>query len=223
MTNSRSRRGAVLALALVLALVVPGSALTPPALAAPEIGLSLDGQTFAEQLAMPLFEPGMRWVPGDDETRTFFVRNQGPSGATMTIEALTPGGDPVLESDIALSTRVDGGPWVPLDPTVAATDLTVQPVAVGQVATVDVRAVFDPASTNQTQQRELPLTLRVTLAEAVPGGEDGGSGPDGSDSDGLLPGTGATLGGGTLLLGLLLCLAGAAVIARRGREVDRRG
>jgi len=210
MTTSRPRRGVVLALSMLLVLLAPTAAW-----AAPEIGLSLDGQTFSEQLAMPLFEPGMRWVPGDDETRTFFVRNQGPSGATMTIEALTPGGDPVLESDIALSARVDGGPWVPLDPAVAATDLTVQPVEVGQVATVDVRAVFDPASTNQTQQRELPLTLRVTLAEAVPGG--------GSVPDGLLPGTGTTLGLGALLLGLALCLVGAVLVARREREAEPRG
>ncbi|WP_229051186.1 LPXTG cell wall anchor domain-containing protein [Aeromicrobium sp. Leaf350] len=190
-----------------------------PAHAADEIGVSVDGSTWMPAITAPLFDPAMRWIPGDDETRTFYVRAQGPSAATMSIEALTPAGDPFLESDIDLSVRVDGGAWVALDPAQVAQDLTVRPVPVGDVVTVDVRAFFDPASTNVTQARQLPLQFRITLAEAFPSDAN----PAGNAGSGSLPTTGAQVGLDLFLLGLLTCAAGGAVLAARRKGEEQHG
>lgn len=204
-----SRRVAVRASLLPLVLLLVWSPL--PAQAADEIGLSRDGVTWVDELSVPLFEPERRWVPGDDETRSFWIRNKGPSGAEMTVEAWSSSGDTVLAADVALSARVDGGPWQSLALQRRSTNLTVEPLGVGRGARVDLRATFDPASVNQTQRLVLPLTLRITLAEAF---ADRGRGP-GTDHGGLLPGTGATLGWMALLLALALVLVGAHVV--RGR------
>ncbi len=209
-----SRRGAVRAILVPLVVVAVWSPL--PAQAADEIGLSRDGITWVDELSVPLFEPERRWVPGDDETRSFWIRNQGPSGAEMTVETLSPSGDRVLAADIALSARVDAGPWRSLGLQRRSRTLTVEPLRVGRTARVDVRATFDSASINRTQRLTLPLTLRITLAQAL---TDQGDEPD-PDPGGLLPGTGATLGWQTLLLGLVLTLGGALLIVRRALGTD---
>ena len=209
-----SRRRIVRALAGPLVILLAWSPL--PAQAADEIGLSPDGVTWVDELSVPLFEPERRWVPGDDETRSFWIRNQGPSGAEMTVETLSLSGDPVLASDIALSARVDEGPWRSVGIRQRSQTLTVEPLRVGRTARVDVRATFDSASVNQTQRLTLPLTLRITLAEAF---ADQGAG-SGADGGGLLPGTGSTLAWPALLLALVFALTGALTVARRSLEGD---
>lgn len=209
-----SRRATVRTLVVPLVILLVWSPL--PAQAAEEIGLSRDGVTWVDELSVPLFEPERRWVPGDDETRSFWIRNQGPSGAEMTVETLSISGDPVLADDIALSARVDGGPWRSLGLRRRSQILTVEPLRVGRSARVDVRATFDSASVNQTQRRTLPLTLQITLAEAL---ADEGEG-SGADAGGFLPGTGAALGWQVLLLALALALTGAGLVARRALGTD---
>lgn len=207
-----SRRRIVRTLVVPLVVVLAWSPL--PSQAADEIGLSPDGVTWVDELTVPLFEPERRWVPGDEETRSFWIRNQGPSGAEMTVEALALDGDQVLADDLGLSARVDDGPWESLGVERRSQNLAVEPLQVGRSARVDLRVNFDSASVNQTQRLALPLTLRITLAEAIPT-QDGEAG-----AGTLLPGTGATLGWQVLLLALCLALVGALVTARRSLEDD---
>lgn len=212
---STRRRTPILLLVpfLLLGLLWPA-----PAEAAEEIGLSRDGVTWTSELTVPLFEPERRWVPGDDEVRTFWLRNEGPSAASLTIEALSPGGDALLAADVAFSVRVDGGTWTPLDLAVPEPDLTVEPLEVGRGVPVQIRAVFDPASTNPTQELVLPLTLRISLSGDV-ADEVGAGAVD--DQGGLLPGTGASLGLEALLAASAMCAVGALLIAGRSSRGER--
>ena len=46
------------------------------------------------------------WVPGDSETRSFFVRNDGPSDARLVISVVTQDDDRLLADDDLLAVRV---------------------------------------------------------------------------------------------------------------------
>jgi hypothetical protein len=210
MSTRRRTRLALLVPAVLLSLIWPAAAQAAPA--PQEIGLSSDGVTWASELTVPLFEPERRWVPGDDETRTFQLRNDGPSAASMTVEVLSPGGDGAMTATVSISLRVDGGAWTPLELGSTPRSVTVDPLAVDDAAPVDLRATFDPASGNSTQNGLMPLTLRITLVGDVPSdaGEDAGPG---SIAD-----TGTTVHPEVLLVALGLCLAGALLIARRHLE-----
>lgn len=209
MSTRRRTPLALLVAALLLGLLWPVAAHAAPA--EEEIGLSGDGVTWTSELTVPLFEPERRWVPGDEETRTFQVRNEGPSAASMTVEAL--GHDGALAADVALSVRIDGGAWAPLES--GSTPVTVDPLAVDDAAPVDVRATFDAASSNRTQDLRTPLTLRITLVGDVPGVGDE------TDGRGPLPDTGVAVRAELVLGALALCLVGGILIARR--RTDRVG
>jgi hypothetical protein len=60
-----------------------------PAYADGYVGLSSDGRHWSSRLSGPLFSPASRWVPGDVGTRSFWVRDQGPSSARLTIAVTT--------------------------------------------------------------------------------------------------------------------------------------
>lgn len=217
-----------LVLAVVVAAALAGAS---AAHAADEIGLSDDGVTWSSGLDGPLFDPGVRWVPGDSRTESFYVRNEGPSGASLTIEARSADEDDLLgDDDIDLWARADGGAWVELRNGVASTRLTGRAVEQDGVVEVDVNVTFDPTSSNQSQVRRLALDLRVLLADAV--GTDGESDADadsgtdvdlgppvGEEATGVLPGTGTTTEQWILLLGAALVLGGTSlVVRRRGHE-----
>lgn len=208
-----------------------------PAHAADEIGFSNDGVTWAPALAQPLFDPEFRWVPGDSRTATFFVRNQGPTSAVMTIEARSADADELLgHDDIHLHARVAGGSWVPLRNGIASASLTDEGFDAGDVVQIEINAAFDPATVNQSQSKSLPLTFEVTLADAAsipapegpdsetPGVETPGSGETaaGPARGGVLPSAGAAVGPGLLLAALMLCALGAVMIARRSSDDDAR-
>ncbi len=192
----------------VLALLVPSTAQ-----AADEIRLSNDGVTWSTSLSAPLFDPAFRWVPGDSETASFFVRNQGPSSARMTIEARSADTDELLQDDdISLQARVVGGEWVSLANGVASRSLTEQSIGHGGVVQLEVNATFDPASTNQSQTKRLALSFAVTLTDALDGGADG---PTPDDDGSLLPTTGTLLSQQWLWIGAILVGTGLALAARR--------
>ncbi|RZI86994.1 MAG: LPXTG cell wall anchor domain-containing protein [Microbacterium sp.] len=229
---------------LLLAVVLVSLALgASSAAAADEIGISEDGTSWGAGLDEPLFDPAVRWVPGDSRTESFFVRNQGPSGASMTIEARSADRDDLLEDDeIDLRARVAGGRWVELRNGVASTRLTDREIAEGGVVEVDVNARFDPSSTNQSQVKRLALDFRVRLSDAAgadgesdadaDGGADADADADGSGvdadldlpvagvADGTLPDTGTTTDRWLLVIAGSLVLTGATLLARR-RELEK--
>lgn len=184
----------------VIAFTAIGAA---PAHAADEIQVSRDGSVWTANLTDPLFEPGFRWVPGDVETRSFFVRNAGPTGATMTVTAVKEGTS-VLAEDLHFSVTIEGGPWIPLENGRASEVLDRMPV--GDQAKVDVRVAFDPASTNRTETEAVPVTFTIVLSQSK------------FDLGGLLPDTGGPWRG-LLLLGAALFGVGFAALVRLRQEV----
>jgi hypothetical protein len=201
--------------------------------AADEIGLSKDGSSWSTTLAVPLFDPDFRWVPGDDESTSFFVRNQGPSGAQLKISAQSADTDQLLRNeDIALFARADGGPWLELQNGVATAELTDGAIERSGMARVDVRVRFNPASTNPSQNRSLSLTFVVTLTDAAVGnvdndnddgdGDDSSGGDDddsgGRNEDDGLPGAGSSISPQTLWIAAVLIGAGLALVRRARRE-----
>ena len=211
---------------VVRGLLLAGLVVAAPmgAVAADEIGLSKDGSNWSSSLSAPLFDPAFRWVPGDDEISSFFVRNQGPSGAVLTISVRSADTEQLLsDSDIELFARVDGGPWIKLANGVATSAVTERSITRRGTVRVDVRARFEPSSTNPSQTKSAPLTFVVTLTQASGSGRnhsgnDGDGDDDGDDRDGHLPGTGSTVGPATLWAAAMLIGGGLALVRRSKRE-----
>lgn len=198
-----------IALAGALALVTVG----PGPAYADDLALSFDGQHWRDDLRRPLFDPGLRWVPGDRAVETFYVRDDGPTGATMTIAIRTSDPDELLsDRDIAIAARLSQGEWIPLH---NGADVGT-PVGGGldraEVVRVDVSVDFLWASANPSMAEQLPMDLVVTLAQA-------GVEPDG---DSRLPDTGSDVSRWLLVLGATLLGSGIALVAgrRRGERAD---
>lgn len=211
------RLAPVAAAVAAVAVVVPAA----PAHADDELGLSRDGVSWSADLGAPLFEPGLRLVPGDVETRSFLVRNDGPSAGVLTVNVVAGDPDALLASgSLSVEAQVGGGSWVPvgIGRTRAVTALE---VARGARTKVSVRARFAAESTAQ-QLSDVPFRLRLRLSEDgdVGGVDEGAGGPGdggavGGESEGL-PGTGAGVTSGLVWLAAGLVGAGLALI-RRGR------
>lgn len=210
----------------LLTVAVPASA---SAAASHRLQLSWDGRSWATSLTGTLFNRAgtpRLWVPGDGDTKSFYVRDRGATPASLLIQYRWPSTDSlVTDHDFDLSVRVAGGQWRPLT---AGTSW----VAVGQPsdrrrgsARVDVRAIFHGASTNQSQEESVPLRFRVTMSGLpkvstdTPGHHGSGTGSGGAGSD--LPDTGAP-DVRWIVLAALLCLGGgtAIVVASRRKERD---
>ncbi|KRC48991.1 MULTISPECIES: LPXTG cell wall anchor domain-containing protein [unclassified Nocardioides] len=196
-----------------------------PAHADDEIGLSRDGVTWSTELTAPLFDPDFRFVPGDQEVRSFRVRNDGPSAGVLTVDVIASDPDLLLaDDDFTLEARIGNGPWLSVGAgtTRAVTELK---VAEGAQTRVSVRATFDWDSTRQVQS--VPFRVHLNLAEdGDVGGVDNGNGDgDGGDGDvggedDALPSTGAAVAPGLLWLAAGLIGSGLALLRRRDRREE---
>lgn len=199
-----------------------------------EIGLSRDGVTWSNNLDGPLLDPARRWVPGDSERASFFVRNQGPTGALLVISARSADTDELLaHDDVTLRARADGGAWVDLENGQASSRLTREPIAKAGVSRVEVDVSFDSAARNTTQLSAATLTLEVTLIDAAADGDvdddnggvedDGASLPGGAGATGggLLPAAGFMGSIAVLWIAAALVGIGLAVVKGPRREVRR--
>jgi hypothetical protein len=208
----------IAAVASVAALSVPGAAV-----AAGELGLSNDGVTWSSRLTTPLFDPDFRWVPGDREESSFFVRNLSADGAVLDIVVVGAAADSLLESgDLAIDVRAGQGPWVGTSATGDQPFVTSMRVPPGQSIQVAVAVTFDAASMNQSQSRTIDLRFHVRLSQAVADGDGRDDDDDDSDDDdfgdgGLLADTG---GPSRWLLPLGVGLVSAGIAVRLGQRKE---
>ena len=220
----RARLGLMIAAATVLL----GLGIAP-ASAANELGLSPDGVTWGDALPGPLFDPALSWVPGDSETRTFYVRNQSSDDAILNVTLLTGPVETLVDTgDLKVSAKVGSGAFTSAQTAGEHRLVNQVPVAAGEVRKVSVKVDFDAASTNQSQRLELDLRFRVSLSQdttAVQPPNNGGNGNGNGGGDGDLPNTGSVVTPWMLLLAGALVGSGIGMIgfARRGsrNEADR--
>lgn len=205
-------------IALVATLVLIGP-LAGTAYAADELGVSRDGRTWSDRLPGSLFDPSVRWVPGDTRTESFFVRNRASDRGELRIQASSSDPDRLLRDDeVSIRVRIGNGAWQALDGGARSVRIDEASLGAGEQARVTVRAAFAPTSGNRTQRDSLALHFVVTLTDASAG--DGGEGDD-EDGGGLLPDTGTEVAGWTVVLAAMSAGAGLALMrrgSRRGEE-----
>lgn len=206
-------RTAVGALALTM-IVLTAS----PAHADGELSLSRDGVTWVNDLTGPLFDPSIRWVPGDRRQETFLVRNDSLDTGDLTVDVLGSSVDSLMETrDLVVSASGGGGQWTEVDGQ-GSRRLVTRVLPASGVQAIEVQVALDPASTNISQSKALDLQLRVTLTERDPAAGSGSGGTP--DAGGMLPGTGATRGLLALVaVGTLSLVLGSVLLDRR-RRVD---
>jgi LPXTG-motif cell wall-anchored protein len=218
-------------LAVLLAVPMLMVAAAAPSYADDAIGVSTDGVHWSQHLQGSLFSPPGLWVPGDATTSTFYVRDQGPTTAGMTVQVRI--GPSALSRRVAVSVQVAGSAWTPVQGDGRWVAFPGGTVAVGAPQQVRMRAVFARGSRNPTQSSRLPYAVRVRLVGAGAGGNPDGGGPGTTTPGG--PGTGSpgtttgATGGlpntgappvGWLLVGAAACLglgAGLTSWSRRHR------
>jgi hypothetical protein len=193
------------ALGLVPLVLLAGLTLAPPAYAGDQLQVSADGVHWSDHLDAPLFNPAVRWVPGDVRVADFWVRSRAGDRGRLTLAVSTTDPDGLLaRGDIGLVARADTGQWQALDVD-GRTELTGVPA--GGDARVQVRARFASTATNGSRHDRLPITFRATLTEAS--AEDGT--PGGS---GVLPDTGSAVPGWLLPLAGLATAVGLVLWRR---------
>lgn len=194
---------------LLMTLLLMGPAM--PVSADPELGLSVDGVAWTSDLTAPLFDPDIRWVPGDTRTATFHVRNGSGDPAVLSVDVLGAQTHTLLETgDLTISAKGGGGPW--RDVSTPGTHRLVSDVTIqsGAGTLVEVAAAFSTAADNQSMRRELDLRFRIRLTQGA-----AVSGPGAED----LPGTGGPPAW-VLLLGLTLTAAGILRLSRTTPKED---
>ncbi|MFL6090586.1 MAG: hypothetical protein ACJ71Z_10650 [Aeromicrobium sp.] len=200
--------------------------------AANELGLSSDGSHWAPKLNTPLFDANFRWVPGDTETASFWVRNQSGDKATLDVAVLGNGIDSLMGTgDLAVTVKAANGSGT-TTASVGRQELIASRVEQpGQVERIDVTVAFDRASPNQSQLKafDLQFEVRLTQGSASGGGRDSDNSDDSDKSDdsdqqkvrdGMLPGTGGPVWW-LLPTGMLGVAAGWLTVASSWRKEAR--
>ena len=156
--------GAVVATALV---AVPGAAFA----AAPGVSMSLDGSTFSGVLAQPVFAAQPVLVPLDSVEGVFWVRNDGPEAARLTL--LLDGAswdDAAFANALTVSAEVDGvqGTAVPLSSTsrcpVVASGAILEP---GEAVAVTTTLTLGDLAAQEGQGASVGMNLSVGLTSAA--------------------------------------------------------
>lgn len=235
--HRRSRAiAAVTAIAFMAGLTSTPTALaaTPPR-PSPGVSLSSNGSMWAPDITSPLFDPDIRWVPGDRRQASFFVRNDGESAAELAVTVRAEDSNGLVAGnaiDLIVSTPHRPGAAPP-----AGTATTLGRLARGASERIDVAAVFRGTATNATMRKLLRFTVVVDLSGApsgttkVPNVTGQVSGGRSHNDAGPMPGTGLLAYTGSeqlwalLVVGLTMLAIGVAALARRAaarRNTTRR-
>lgn len=152
------------------ALLLTSFALGVPASAAADtdgIELSPDGHTWQATLAAPLFHRTPKLVPGDDVTRTFYVRNTSDVPARATVEVLPPVRRTELADHLRVRTRIGRiqGAQDVGGATGCRTVVTGPTMLPGQGQRVDVALSLPDLPGQVAQRSSIDLALVVRLTE----------------------------------------------------------
>ena len=206
-------RAALTAAVATLVLVSPASADdTAGKGTRQDVGVSLDGTHYEESLDAPLFDPRVRWVPGDVRTTDIWVRNQADEAGDLTIDLVPQARQNLFDSGhLTVSARAGTGPWMTVREGEPLRLLARKDVPSRAEVPVTVRVTLAPEAPNGTMVLATDFDLEVTLVDARASGSDG----DHDGPGGLLPATGSPTSWWVLPLGLLLLAGGALMLARR--------
>jgi hypothetical protein len=215
------------------------------ATAAPGVQVSEDGVHFGESVATPLFDELGRLVPGDRETVTLWVRNDGELPGLLRMSGVDAwASSPEFADNIAVSAGMSGGP---ADAPVAlrsaaecALILRGPLLEPGESAPVLVTVAFVPSASARTgagQRARLDFVVALrdprdpatdtadcAFGTVVPGSL-GPSGPVGGahGRDGRVADTGAAVGGAAIASALALVAGFATLGVLAFRERRRKG
>ncbi len=188
-----------------------------PAAADAKIGLSMDGVTFSSALSGPLFGSQIRWVPGDERRRTFYVRNQGAERAVMAVDFVGRDVNDLLATgELTISASADGGPTRAVSSAGTRRLITDVEVPAAGVSRVDVDVSFDPASDNRSQIRgtEFDFAVHLTQDEVLAANVADRA----AEGGGILPDTGSPASW-TLIIGSVF-VVGGLITTRKQREIE---
>jgi hypothetical protein len=161
-----SRLGAlIVAAAMVAGPVLPAAA--SAVTAEDGLRLSIDGSSWAPELRVPLFTGTRVWVPGDEETMSFWVQNDTDDPASLTVDFVGSNEPTLLDvAGVSLTATVDG-----LSRSITS-DMTAELVTVDRVEAralrrIDLTVAMPPTTANDAQRRSLEVALVVRLTEIV--------------------------------------------------------
>lgn len=210
-------------LRLLLALLIMWALSATPAGAATEpVQLSNDGRTWAADLPEPLFDPDVRWVPGDSRAAAFWVRDAGESRGALSVSADVRDTDRlVADGAMNLRLRRGSGQWHEVRP---GTSISLGSLERGGRERIGVVATYAPRSGNDTMDSAFTFSLDVRLTGDDATGEDepgpGDDLPEGQApaGGGLLPGTGSPVRWWLIALASLSIGGGTALVLRSKRK-----
>lgn len=155
-------------IALIVCLLAPMASATSPAHAGGKLGLSSDGIHWGSGLTEPLFDPQMRWVPGDSETATFYLRHQADGAAELSIDVISSGSRVLMGAGDLQISASGGGEWTTVSEPGIHRLLASPNMRAGSMTPVQVNVALSSESKNITQFQGLRLSFRITLSEAFP-------------------------------------------------------
>jgi hypothetical protein len=155
-------------LAGLLVMVLTAVALTipQPASAARRwqgLLLSTDGRHWTPSLQLPLFDEDVVLVPGIEQLRTFYVRNQSRGAARLSVTVLVTNSNGLLErSGLTMGVRTNTGRYHRIRHT-GQHQVTHLRMARGKMVPVTVRVLLRPRAGIKTMDGLYQFLVRVRL------------------------------------------------------------
>lgn len=155
----------VIAVAVCVAVAVPASALAADP-APSRLGLSSTEQgPWSTSLGAPLFDPSVRWVPGDSVTTGFWARNQSTDSTEFRITLLPQARSLMDSGDFDVRIRAgEDDRWQPVRSAWTAP----RPLAAGEKMNIQIRATLHETADNAAQTLEFAFDIRTRLTYQGP-------------------------------------------------------
>ena len=155
-----------LAAAIVILLATPIAASGAPSHG--RLQLSLDGRRWSSNLRAPLFDPAVRWVPGDSRSAAVWVKNGSSDRGRLVVSVQGTRVDSLLESGaLTITARCERGRSRPVREGGTQEVLRVGALAPGHRTRIVLGVALDGSAANATQAKRLRLEFRVRLQQLV--------------------------------------------------------